>query len=83
DASIHSANISSTRLQYETISGVLDLDDRGVCHVPGIRKNVRSVVVNADAIKQPPPLPPPQQQPLQEVEKDVTSWTQFHLNSKI
>ncbi|EGI63693.1 hypothetical protein G5I_07930 [Acromyrmex echinatior] len=36
----HSASwcISSVRLQYETISGVLDLGDRGVCHVPGIRK---------------------------------------------
>ncbi|KYM92750.1 hypothetical protein ALC53_00687 [Atta colombica] len=77
--------ISSARLQYETISGVLDLDDCGVCPVPGIR-NVKSVVVNADAVKQlppPPPPPPPLPPPQPQVEKDATSWTQFHLNSKI
>ncbi|EGI57405.1 hypothetical protein G5I_14560 [Acromyrmex echinatior] len=86
DASIHSARLSAARLQYETISGVLDLDDCGVCHVPGIRQgNVRSVVVNAAAVKQQPPPPPPPPPPPQQqlVEKDATSWTQFHLNSKI
>ncbi|KYN04557.1 hypothetical protein ALC62_04548 [Cyphomyrmex costatus] len=67
--------ISNTRLQYETITGVLDLDDRGVCLVAGILK-IDAVVKLKNAAKEPPPplplpLPPPQQ-PQMLVEKDAT-----------
>ncbi|KYM92751.1 hypothetical protein ALC53_00688 [Atta colombica] len=49
------------------------------------QEKVRNVVVNLDVIKQPPPPPPPPPlpPPQPQVEKDATSWTQFHLNLKI